>query len=98
MYKKEKLSNFDSEKGFVDVTAYLQNNKTNRKYTASYTRGAQGDEWTKDLNFYEVIPKKKAAKISWTEVFQDYDRNSTLHDGGLRKWLLLYYNPPTQKK
>lgn len=99
-YKEEKLSGFDSEKGFIDVTVYLQRVSDGKKFKAFYTRGGQGDKWTEDLEFEEIPKRKEKQKSTWSELeheamelFDDNFDNEKFKD-----WLYENFEPPKRKK
>lgn len=95
-YKEEKLSGFDSEKGFVDVTAYIQRVSDGKKFIALYTRGGQGDRWTDDLEFTEVPQRKKEVNsITWEKVLSELNK---LPFKNYKSFLTAKYNPPTYKR
>lgn len=98
-YKEEKLSGFDSEKGFVDVTVYLQRVSDGKKFQACYTRGGQGEEWTEDLEFEEILKRKKKQEPTWKDLemeamnlFGDNFDNEKFKD-----WLFINFKTPKRK-
>ena len=98
-YKEEKLSGFDSEKGFVDVTFYVERESDNKKFRGEFTRGGQGDKWTDDLILEEIPKRKEKQESTWEELemeamnlFGDNFDNEKFKD-----WLFINFKTPKRK-
>lgn len=81
-YKDEKLSNFDTEKGFVDVEVFLQRKSDGKKFYTYFTRGGQGDTWTDELELWEVKPKVKKPKPFTTQEILD-EMDADMENSGM---------------
>ena len=82
---KEKEYDFDSEKGSCEVDVILKRLSDNKKFSASYHAGAQGNNHTDDLTFVEHITKQRKKKSPWIPL----NKGSIPKEGNL---LLLYDN------
>ncbi len=81
-YKDEKLTNFDSEKGNVDVQAFLQRVSDGKKFTTSYTRFGQGEEGNDEgYEFEEVVVKVKKVKVTEQSILDEMD--SDMEESGM---------------
>lgn len=95
-YKNERLDNFDSEKGFVDVTVFLERYSDKRRFTATFTRGGQGDKWANELEFTEIPKKKpKAPKVppTWKSFYKE---TGIIFNVLQRRHLETNYAPPVK--
>lgn len=79
-YKEEKLSNFDSEKGSVEVTCHLKRLSDGKKFTTKFTRFSQGNIHSEDYTLHEVVPKPKAYKITGEDIGSLLDHILSFHD------------------
>lgn len=55
---EEDESNFDSEKGFIDITFIVQRISDGKFFQGEYVKGGQGKNWINDYSIEEVFPKQ----------------------------------------